>query len=102
MIDLSTATQVQIGPIRYRVEHTYPLIARDGELLYGEIAYEEAVIRVSSRAADSLVPVILWHEILHGMITQAGLKVENEEQVCEALSHMLADFMERNQPEAAQ
>jgi len=99
-VKLEQLQQAQIGPIRYRVEHTYPVIS-DNEMLYGKIAYEEAVIQVSSRAAPSLVPVILMHEILHGMISQAGLKIENEEQVCEALSHALVDFMERNQTEAA-
>ena len=99
MTGLEKLHQVQIGPIRYRVEHTYPIISSNNEMLYGQIAYEEAVIQVSSRAAPSLAPVILMHEILHGMISQAGLKIDNEEQVVEALAHALVDFIERNQPE---
>ena len=85
---------VKIGPLTYTVTEDYPLIASDGEMLYGEIAYEACTIRISSRAAEGLKPVILWHEILHGILSQAGLEMPNEEAVAEALSHGIVQVLQ--------
>lgn len=88
--------EVKIGPLRYRVVEDYPLISDEHQMLYGEICYSEGEIKVDSRSNSSLKPVILWHEMLHGILSMAGVEVANEDQVIEAISHGIVMVLQDN------
>ena len=88
---------IKIGPLVYTIKEDYPIFDEKGELLYGKISYEAGEITVSSRASWALKNVILWHEILHGIISQTALEIANEEQVVEALSHGIVQVLQDNE-----
>jgi len=89
---------IRIGPLRYGVS-LVDKFEGDTQDRYnlGDITFSEAVIRVRRMPTQEQRKVTLWHEILHAVLSQAGLsRLKEEETVIEAVSHGIVDVIERN------
>lgn len=70
------------------------------QIAYGHISYEDCAIELSGTdgTAHEKRCIILWHEILHGIIEGTALELdeETEERVCDALSRGIYQVLQDN------
>lgn len=71
---------IKIGPIKYKVVETEGLNL-DGKPLDGHIVYNECEIRVKAEMNEQAKRQTTWHEIIHGILTHAGITGEKEATV---------------------
>jgi hypothetical protein len=88
---------VRIGGVEYDVEFT-EIVRMGNELCYGSISYPDTTIQISETDGGEHQHqcITLWHEILHGIINHACLKLENEEEVVEVLSKGVYQVLQDN------
>lgn len=92
---------IRIGCVGYAVKETEDLHSVDTagvkQWLHGHILLADAIIKIASDQADDIKLVTLWHEILHGILNNAGQK-QQPEGFIEALSFGLIQLI-RDNPE---
>ncbi len=86
--------QVKIGGIRYPVKIVDDLHDKHTEL-YGWIKYDKHEIYISSDLGEQGRYQVLWHEVVHGILKNAGITDENEILV-EAISHGIMQVLVDN------
>ena len=88
---------VRIGGVEYEV-HTAEIVRIGNEVCYGAISYPDSVIQLSETDGGNHQHqcITLWHEILHGILNHACLKVENEEEIVEVLSKGIYQVLQDN------
>jgi len=88
---------IKIGPIEFDIEIVDNLHSPDGkDKLDGIIMYKGTTIQIDGDANAQASRQILWHEIIHGILTQAGIQIKNEENICEVLSHGIMSVLQNN------
>ena len=76
---------IRIGPIDYE----YALVEglRNGnDKINGQISYNDCCVEIEACLSDQAKRQTLWHEIIHGILTHAGIKSDEKEDLCEAIS----------------
>ena len=86
---------IRIGAIEYEIKHTDDLRHDDTELM-GCIIHTDSTIHLRTGMSDQITPVVLLHEIIHGILSNAGVK-KHSEHVIDALAYGLLE-LERNNP----
>jgi hypothetical protein len=74
---------VKIGPIVYEVKEVSRLA---DEQLFGQICYTEGVIEMRPNLTPIMQEITLFHEIIHGMLLQGGVR-EHDERILDVLAH---------------
>jgi hypothetical protein len=91
---------VKIGGIVYAVEYVQNL--RDGDAkLNGWIQYDPSTISIEATMGEQAAAQVMWHEILHGIATQAGRHGELKEQTIDALAYGIVQVL-RDNPDLVQ
>lgn len=84
---------VKVGPITYEVVLVDDL--HDGTTkLDGWVRYAECVVRLDSRLSPQSMRQTLWHEILHALVTQGGLK--QDERYVDVLAYGIMEVLQDN------
>ena len=91
---------VRIGGVDYQICRKEYLHA-DGKVLYGQIDYDDCEIRLSETEglAFDHQCITLMHEILHGIIENYQIELDDEEKVVEALARGLFQVIKDNEQE---
>jgi len=89
-------TYLRVGAIEYRVALVTRL-QKGGEVLNGRITHNLCRIEIDADLASQTKAVTIWHEILHSLMTQAGMD-EQDEQLIETLSYGIVGVL-RDNPE---
>ena len=77
--------KIRIGAIDYTIEMVTDL--RDGDRgLNGWIRYNDSKVMLDDEMEPQAEYITLWQEILHGLLTQAGM-AKQDERIVEVLSH---------------
>jgi len=85
-----------VGGIEYSIsEETEPFSNDEGTELMGEVRYDMAQLRVRSSMNAQLKPGVLFHELLHAILYQAG-HMKQKESVVLALEYGLLDVLRQN------
>lgn len=84
--------QILIGPVAYNVLFI-PEFSESGRC--GDIDVMKARIRINADMAQTVQTVTLWHEVLHGILANAGYKDHNEEQI-DALAYGILQVLRDN------
>lgn len=90
---------VRIGNIEFQITEVDGLKrVSDDAYLYGHIQHDTEVIEINAGLAPTTKKVALLHELVHAMLFQGGLMLDDtiEEQVCVRLSFALLDFVKNN------
>jgi len=88
--------QVKIGGILYRVEYIERLLNQEKAVkLNGHILYNPCLIMVESENDEQMQKITVLHEILHGILTHAGIEDDFEKQV-EILAYGLFGVIQDN------
>ena len=88
---------VRIAGTEYEVEYVDHL--NDGvTLAYGHIDFENCKIELAGTIGKSHQKrcKVLWHEILHGIVEDNGMKLENEEEIVEMFSKGIYQVLQDN------
>jgi hypothetical protein len=72
----------------------------DNRRLDGHILYSESKIYLDSNLSYQAEMQTIWHEVLHGILTQAGGCKEEDEHLIEALAYGVMMVLDAN-PELA-
>lgn len=91
--------KICISGVEYAVE-LGPNLRDASRLLCGRIDYDACKIHLSTTDCQNhqYKCIVLWHEILHGIIEDRGLELDDdlEEKVCEALSRGIYQVLQDN------
>lgn len=91
---------VRIGGVDYKICRKEHLHA-NGSLLYGQIDYDDCEIRLST--TDGLAfdhqCITLLHEIVHGIIENYKIYLDDEEKVVDAFARGLFQVIKDNERE---
>lgn len=91
-----TENSVKIGPLVYSIVEVADLHDETGKKsLLGDIQWDECRIQLEANAAPQLQRVILWHEILHGILNQHDLN-DRAERIVAALAWGIAGALQDN------
>lgn len=86
---------VKIGPITYKVYRAKKVTRRDGQSLDGQIDYGKACITIRKGIDAQVTRLVLWHEIIHGILSNAGMSGQDE-QMIEILASGIVDVLTMN------
>lgn len=90
-------SNVRIGSIDYEVKLTKENLVCEGKECYGVIDYNFHIISIQEGIQDKQAQEITFlHEVLHGIIRDRNLEVENEELVVEEISRGLHQVIRDN------
>jgi hypothetical protein len=79
---VSELKSIRIGPIDFAVREIERLVNTDAyEKLSGHIRYTDSEILLENNMESQAKRQILWHEILHGILTQAGYSDHDEKMI---------------------
>ncbi len=86
---------IKIGPITYTVVKKDGLTSLDKSAkLDGHIVFSECQIKVEQSLSPQAERQVIWHEVLHGIITQAGR--EHNEELIDVLAYGIMDVLQAN------
>lgn len=83
---------VKVGAITYQVKQESRTADHSA---YGMILYSESLISIQPGMSDDYKRVTLWHEMIHAMMHDAGLR-EHDETIVTALSHKIVQVLKEN------
>jgi hypothetical protein len=90
---------IHIGPVDYEVKIVKGLSSTDedgnAQKLYGHIQYGAVQINLEKDMADVAKVTVLWHEVIHGLLYQAGY-VEHTEEMVLALGYAIYGLIRAN------
>src|SRR4030042_145178 len=90
--------QVKIGPVTYEIKEVHGLMD-DGktQALGGQISYEDCLIKLDADLEPQAHNVILWHEIVHGLMHYTGQgKLDDKEELVTALAYGIVGVLQDN------
>lgn len=86
--------RIRIGAIDYQIKMVKDL--RDGDQkLNGWIRHNESRLEFDDSLASQAEYITLWHEILHGLLTQGGIP-KQKERIVEVLAHGIVSVLRDN------
>lgn len=88
--------KVKIGSMEYEVIKTDKPILLDDKVCNGIIDYENLFIEISTNRAAQKQEETFIHEVLHGIIRERNLILEDEEMVVEEISKGLYQVIKDN------
>ena len=88
---------IRIAGVEYKVVYVAEL-NNGTNLAYGNIDYENCVIRLSSTIGTEHQKRcrVLWHEILHGIVENNGMKIKDEEAIVEMFAKGIYQVLQDN------
>jgi hypothetical protein len=78
---------IKIGPIVYGIELVETLVSETNQKLDGHIIYGQSAIKIDASFERQHSRQVLWHEVIHAILTQAGLDLESEEIICDVIAY---------------
>lgn len=85
---------IPIGPLVYEVHEVARLRADDGTPLLGHILYDQCRIELEQHQAPAMKRATLWHEIIHGILENAGVS-DHDERLINAVAYGICDVLQR-------
>ena len=88
--------KIKIGSMEYEVIKTSKPILLDNQACNGIIDYENLFIEINTNRAVQRREETFIHEVLHGIIRERNLVLENEEMIVEEIGKGLYQFIKNN------
>lgn len=89
---------IRIGSTDYEIQRTINPIIMDGKACYGTIDYDFGIIKLNeSIQGQQQLEKTFLHEVLHGMLREQNIIVEDEEEIVEKLAISLYQLIRDNQ-----
>ncbi|RDY22870.1 hypothetical protein CHF27_011150 [Romboutsia maritimum] len=88
--------KIKIGSMEYKVTKTDKPLILDNKECKGTIDYENLVINISTNIAEQRQEETFIHEVLHGIIRERNLILEDEEMIVDEISKGLYQVIKDN------
>lgn len=88
--------KIKIGAMTYDVIKTHEVIVLDNQVCNGVIDHEDLVIKISTDRSEQRQEETFIHELLHGIIRERNLILEDEEMIVEEISKGLYQVIKEN------
>jgi len=85
---------VKIMGITYEICQVDKLMDHNQVKLNGNIDYSNSKISIDSELSDQIKIVTIWHEVIHGLLSQAN--IEHDEKLVEFLGYGITGFLADN------
>ena len=86
---------IKIMGIVYDIKEVEKLLDDDGiKKLNGTIRYNTTEILIDKGLSEQLKIITLWHEVIHGLLTQA--EVDHKENIVSVLGYGICGFINEN------
>ncbi len=86
---------VKIGAQEFTVVRVENLRGDEGTLVDGQMNFNQSEIRIDTRLDAFSVRQTLWHEIIHGILTQSG-RTDNDEGMVDTLVYGILNVLKNN------
>jgi len=96
MNEMNEINSIKIGAITYEVIVVERLLGDNDKKLDGQITYSIPKIELDSNLSPVMRRQVLWHEIIHGILTQAGRQSEVSEGAVDALAYGIFGVVKDN------
>jgi hypothetical protein len=96
---LNDGDVIRIGPLNYTVRIVDRLEDEDRSALNGRIRHDQCEILIDADINKQVQRVVLWHEVIHGIIDGQGGS-DHDEGFVEMLAHEIVRVLQGN-PELA-
>jgi hypothetical protein len=83
---------IKIGPVVYAVTEEARVA---NESMWGQIVYAESKIELNPGMNPQHRKITLWHEMIHGMLLQGGIR-EHDERILDVLAHGIVSVLQDN------
>ena len=95
-VNIANLKSIQVGPYDYAVEIVDDLTNSDGNKLYGQVVYEDLIIKIDRKYLNSQrLPAIVWHEVLHAALELSG--DQDNERIIAILGVLIPQLLADNQ-----
>lgn len=94
--------KVKIGPMTYEIKLVERLLGDNDVRLDGMISHDHQTIEIDSGLALAVQRQTLWHEIIHGILTQAGRCGEVQDGTVDAIAYGIFGVIKDNPEMGAQ
>jgi len=91
---MSVPKNIKIGWRNYKIERQD--VIDDSEDVYGEIIYDNQIIKVRNNLSDDDIKINLLHECIHGVLWLMGNELRRNEDFVKALSENLYQVFKEN------
>ena len=88
---------IRIAGVEYKIV-IVPNLMNGPTAAYGHIDFENSLIELSDTFGTEYQKrcKILWHEILHGIVENSGMKIENEEEIVDMFAKGVYQVLQDN------
>ena len=88
---------IRIAGVEFEVHHV-PHLNNGTNLAYGHIDFENSVIQLSATIGTEHQKMCktLWHEILHGIVENNGMELDNEEVIVDMFAKGIYQVLQDN------
>jgi Zn-dependent peptidase ImmA (M78 family) len=87
---------IKIGALNYEVNVVERLLGDNDKKLDGQITYAMPKIELDGNLSPVMRRQVLWHEIIHGILTQAGRQDDVSEGAVDALAYGIFGVVKDN------
>lgn len=87
--------EIRIGAFDYRITKEEKPIIRN-TLMNGIHNGDDLVIQINHTSAPQRQVQVVWHEVMHAILSSGGIELSNEEQVIETMSHGVVQVLRDN------
>lgn len=87
---------VRIGGIKYEVIITGEIKDEDNNSLLGQIDFAACTIKLDRELSAQARWQVLWHELIHGILTQAGHHDKVKDELIDALAYGIVGILYDN------
>ena len=94
---MKVPNKIRIAGVEYAVKYVDKLTHNYRET-YGQIDFNSSEIRINSdpNFSEHTKNITLLHEIIHGIIQNNGIEIEDEEQIIEIISKGMYQVLQDN------
>jgi hypothetical protein len=85
---------IKIGALTYTITECEEPRGSDDEKILGDISYSSERIRIEKNIPSRVKQVVLWHEIIHGILEHAGR--EQDEQLVQVIGYGVSQALADN------
>ena len=87
---------INVAGINYKVELKETVEIREDKNYLGACRFKDAIIEISSSMNEQRQEQILIHELMHAIFNEAGIDIENEEDIVNRSSLVLYQVLKDN------
>lgn len=88
--------KVKIGGITYDIEQKESVEVNQDKNYYGVCNFKNAIIEISNTVNEQRQEQTLIHEIMHAVFYEAGIELENEEEIVNRASLVWYQVLKEN------